>query len=78
MSFETNDQLVLDFLSQRLAKPVTLDSRLTADLGLDSMGFLLLVCDFEEEFGLSVPDEGLADIFTVRDIVALLEQRDAR
>lgn len=78
MSFEHNAQRVCDFLSRHLAKPVTLDSRLTADLGLDSMGFLLLVCDFEEEFGLSVPDEDLAGVFTVRDIVTLLEQRDVR
>lgn len=77
MSFETSAQRVCDFLSRRLAMPITLDSRLTADLGLDSMGFLLLVCDFEEEFGLSVPDEDLASLFTLRDVVVLLGQHDA-
>lgn len=78
VSTDSTAQRVCAFFAQHTAQPVTLDSRLIADLGFDSMGFLLLVCDFEEEFGVSVPDAELAGLFTVRDVAVLLEQRDAR
>ncbi len=44
-----------------------------ADLGADSFDLLELVTAFEDEFGLTMDDEALAQIETVSDAVSAIE-----
>lgn len=46
-----------------------------ADLGIDSLGMLELVAAMERELGVSVPDEQLVGIQTVRQLLELVERR---
>lgn len=46
-----------------------------ADLGIDSLGMLELVAAMERELGISVPDEQLVGIQTVRQLLELVERR---
>jgi len=50
-------------------------SALIEDLGLDSVDFASLVMALEDEFGGTVEDEESAQMATVRDIVAHVEQQ---
>ena len=52
---------------------VSLDSVLTADLGLNSMELFDLVCAIEERFNISIPDRILPKLLTVGDVVTYLE-----
>ena len=52
---------------------VTLDSRIKEDLGADSLDVLQLLMAIEDEYGVDVPDEKLAEFSTVGDVVAYLE-----
>ncbi len=52
---------------------VTLDSRIKEDLGADSLDVLQLLMAIEDEYGVEVPDEKLAEFSTVGDVVAYLE-----
>ncbi|MDO4798130.1 MAG: acyl carrier protein [Coriobacteriales bacterium] len=51
---------------------ITEDTRF-ADLGADSFDLLELVTAFEDEFGLTMDDESLAQIQTVSDAVSAIE-----
>jgi len=49
------------------ADSITADQRLDA-LGLDSLAALELIFDLEQEFGIAVPNERVAEFATVRDV----------
>ncbi len=48
-------------------------SRIKADLGADSLDILQLLMTIEEDFGITIPDEKLAEFETVGDIVSFLD-----
>lgn len=56
-------------------KPITLEARLTEDLGGDSLDMLELIMALEEKFGIEVPDEDSEQIHTVRDVVEYVKKR---
>ncbi len=64
-------QLARDSGLDLAPETVTLDTRLEADLGLDSIGRSELIARIERELGLRVPDEALLAP-TPRDLLALL------
>ncbi len=53
---------------------ITMEANLLADLGLSSLDVVNIVCAFEEEFDVEIPDRRLAEISTVEDIINLLEE----
>jgi len=59
-------------LQARERVPVTLDSRLDRDLGLDSLSRMELLLRIERELGVSLPEHALPSANTIRDLVAWL------
>ena len=53
------------------------DASLHDDLGADSLDVVELVMALEEEFNISVPDEDVENIRTLRDIVSYLHKRES-
>lgn len=56
-------------------KEITMESRIMADLGADSLDILQLLMTIEEEHGITIPDEELATFEKVGDIVRYLEKQ---
>ena len=56
-------------------KEITMESRIMADLGADSLDILQLLMTIEEENGITIPDEELANFEKVGDIVRYLEKQ---
>lgn len=56
------------------AEMVTLEASLADDLGADSIDAVELNIALEDTLGTAIPDEALADMKTVGDIVNYLEQ----
>ena len=54
-------------------KEITADSKIKEDLGADSLDILQLLMTIEETYGITIPDESLAEFKTVGDIVNYLE-----
>lgn len=52
---------------------VTLESVITEDLGADSLDVVDLVMALEDKFDIQIPDEAMANIKTVGDIVSYVE-----
>lgn len=54
---------------------INLESRLVEDLGADSLDTVEMLMAFEEEFGISIPDEQAMQMKTVKDIVELIDSK---
>ena len=77
-----HDQRVLD-IAVELARELhpgraveheaNLDSSLTEDLGIDSLGRAELMVRLEREFGASLPEAALSEVRTPRDLAAAVE-----
>lgn len=52
---------------------VTLESKIKDELGADSLDILQLLMRIEDEYGIVIPDEKLADFVTVKDVVDFLD-----
>lgn len=52
-----------------LAEPPRLEARLVEDLGAESVDVLTLLFEFEERLGTRLPDEQVASLVTVGDLV---------
>jgi acyl carrier protein len=57
---------------------ITPDARLVEDLGVDSLDRIELVFELESEFGIEIPDQEIAQVQTVGDVVRRLEEAMAR
>lgn len=66
------EKRIVELISEKLNKKpdqVTMSSRLVEDLGADSLDVVELIMAFEDEFGVSLPDEDIANMKTVGDVV---------
>ena len=66
------EEKIIDLIADKLCKkkdPVVLTARLVEDLGADSLDVVELIMAFEDEFGVSLPDEDIASMKTVGDII---------
>lgn len=61
-------------LNKRYMK-ITLESRLREDLNVDSIDFMMILADLEDEFDTTLPEEDFSDVVTVNDIVEKLRAR---
>ncbi|HHH54559.1 MAG TPA: acyl carrier protein [Bacteroidetes bacterium] len=52
---------------------VTTDASFTNDLGADSLDTVELIMEFENEFGLSIPDDQAEKIQTVGEAIKYIE-----
>ena len=52
---------------------ITLEASLIDDLGADSLDAVELCMTLEEEFDITIPEDKIADLKTVKDIVDYVE-----
>jgi len=71
---------VVAILTQRLGispDVVTPTAELAEDLGVDSVDAVEFALALEREFNVALPDEIIADVRTVQDVVGLVRERTA-
>ena len=59
------------------ADKVTMDAKLTGDLGVNSLELADLVYLCEEKFNIEIDDEELHNFITVGDVVTYLESKQS-
>lgn len=65
---------IIQYLSGQLKKPIYLDSHLEIDLGIDSLTRVELGLGLEALLSLTIPDEVLYDVSTVRDVIMRIQE----
>ena len=71
------EQKIVELIAEKLCKKteqITMTARLVEDLGADSLDVVELIMAFEDEFGVSLPDEDIAAMKTVGDIVSYISK----
>jgi acyl carrier protein len=58
-----------------VARPVELDHKLAGDLEVDSMGAIVLAVGLEDRFRVKLSEADAGAVFTVRDLVEVVERR---
>ena len=56
---------------------VVAEASFTNDLGADSLDTVELIMDFENKFGISIPDDQAEKISTVGDAIKYIEEHQA-
>lgn len=67
---------IAKILSEQLGvaqSKITLDSKIVDDLGADSLDVVELLMQLEDSTGKTIPDDKVAQIKTVGDLVKMLE-----
>jgi acyl carrier protein len=54
------------------------DASFIEDLGLDSLDLVDMIMKLEEEFGISIPDEDLDKIRTVKDAINYIKEKSSK
>ena len=70
-------QEIIDVLAQYTdvpAEEINESSDLIEDLELNSFDVITIVSDFEDQYGIQIPDDQIAEFHTVADIEAYLEK----
>ena len=68
---------VKEIISSQLNKSIdelTDEKEIVKDLGADSLDVVEMVMNIEEECGVTIPDDVLANIKTVGDIINLIQK----
>lgn len=68
---------VRDMLAKQLnLKPeaIALESDVVKDLGADSLGVVELLISLEDDYGISIPEDDIVNVKTVKDIVDMIEK----
>lgn len=69
---------VIGIVSEQLSVPkddITAESSFQDDLKADSLDLVELVMEFEDEFGITIPDDDYEKIRTVGDAVKYIEEK---
>ena len=69
---------IIDIISKQLkieADKIAPETNIIEDLGADSLDVVELLMAVEESFGVSVPDEDVPGLKTVKDIFDYVESR---
>jgi acyl carrier protein len=68
-------QTVIEILTKELdiaPEQLTLDAKLTEDLGADSLSHVQIIMKLEDEFEITIPDEQAEKVQTVGDVFQLM------
>ena len=69
---------MIEIIAEQLncdGETIGLDTSFKDDLGADSLDLFELVMALEEEYGLEIPAEELADVETVGDVIEYLKSK---
>ena len=70
------EQRVKEILADQLGvdvNKITAETNVVADLGADSLDLVEVLMSLEDEFNVSIPDDAIAEIKTVKQIVEYIE-----
>lgn len=78
MSDQSVEERVINIVCDQLGTSkdkVSLETSFINDLGADSLDTVELVMEFEDEFGISIPDEDAEKIQSVGDAVKYIQEK---
>ena len=65
-------EIIADQLSVKV-DDIKEDTNIAEELGADSLDLVEILMSLEDEFGVSIPDEAIPEIKTIKEIVDFIE-----
>tara|TARA_B100000315_G_scaffold65870_1_gene59795 strand:- start:254 stop:490 length:237 start_codon:yes stop_codon:yes gene_type:complete len=72
--FDKVKEIIVDKLGVEDGK-ITMEAKFIDDLGADSLDTVELIMQFEEEFGIEIPDEDAEGLLSVGEAVDYISQK---
>ena len=72
--FDKIKEIVVDKLGVEETK-VSMDAKFIDDLGADSLDTVELIMQFEEEFGIEIPDDDAENLLSVKQAVEYITEK---
>ena len=72
--FDKIKEIVIDKLGVEETK-VSMDAKFIDDLGADSLDTVELIMQFEEEFGIEIPDDDAENLLSVKQAVEYITEK---
>ncbi len=72
--FEKLKKIALSAMDDKQIE-ITEESRLMADLKINSYDLIELVCKVEDEFDVEISDKKLRTLITIKDVISLIESQ---
>ena len=72
--FDKVKEIIVDKLGVEDGK-ITMEAKFIDDLGADSLDTVELIMQFEEEFGIEIPDEDAEGLISVGEAVNYISQK---
>ena len=70
-------EIVVEVLARQIGDSrISLDDHLELDLGMDSLGLVELLAALESRFNLKIRDDEFTGIFTVRELISFIEEKN--
>ena len=76
MTFEKGKEIIMDTINCSEDK-ITLEANLKDDLGIDSLDSMELMMAVEDAYGITVPEEELPNLTSVKAIVEYVDKNAA-
>ena len=71
----TCKEVIYECVPDMEGKPLYEDTVINTDTAIDSMGFTLIICRLEANFGVKIPDRQWQKLYTLGDVVNAIEKR---
>lgn len=72
---ERTKEVIYDCVPELEGKPLSEDTVINTDTGIDSMGFTLVICRLEANFDVRIPNRQWQKLQTLKDVVDAIEAR---
>ena len=72
--FDKVKEIIVDKLGVEQSK-ITLEAKFIDDLGADSLDTVELIMQFEEEFGIEIPDEEAENLLSVGQVIDFITNK---
>jgi acyl carrier protein len=72
--FDKIKEIIIDKLGVEESK-VSMDAKFIDDLGADSLDTVELIMQFEEEFGIEIPDDDAENLLSVKQAVDYITEK---
>ena len=74
INLQTNEQECDRIICRDTSDKIKEETNIAEELGADSLDLVEILMSLEDEFGISIPDEAIPNIKTIKDIVAFIEK----
>lgn len=73
----TTFEKISEIISKRLSisiEKIKEETVMAEELGADSLDMVEVIMDLEDEFGVSIPDEAIPNLKTIKDLVNYIDE----